>query len=90
MGSTAARQQTPFPATQNADLKQPTISEDKQIARTQERTSLPASQRVEPEQPTISEDAVRLRAYEFYLERGGIPCDEVSEWVQAERELLAD
>ena len=33
---------------------------------------------------------MRLRAYEIYLERGAIPGDEVRDWIQAERELLAD
>ena len=56
----------------------------------QQRTPLPATQKVEPKRPTITEDDVRLRAYELYLERGGIPGDEVSDWLQAERELLAD
>ena len=91
MGRTVARKQrTPFTAIQNADLKQPTISEVNQIASTHERTSLPASQELEPKQPTSIEDAVRLRAYELYLERGAIPGDEVRDWLKAERELLTN
>jgi hypothetical protein len=58
-------------------------------AKTQQRAPLPATQKVEPKKPTISEDDVRLRAYELYLQRGTIPGDEVSDWLQAERELLA-
>ena len=56
----------------------------------QKLSPLPANQKVEPKQPTITENEVRLRAYELYLERGAIPGDEVRDWLQAERELLAD
>jgi len=28
-----------------------------------------------------------LRAYEIYLERGGLPGNELDDWLQAEREL---
>jgi hypothetical protein len=56
----------------------------------QKLSPLPATQKVEPKQPTITENEVRLRAYELYLERGAIPGDEVRDWLQAERELLAD
>ncbi len=38
--------------------------------------------------PAPSADAVRVRAYEIYLERNGYG-DEISDWLQAERELLA-
>lgn len=37
---------------------------------------------------TLSVDAVRVRAYEIYLERSGYG-DELSDWLQAERELMA-
>jgi Protein of unknown function (DUF2934) len=30
---------------------------------------------------------IRLRAYEIYLERGGLPGNELEDWLQAEREL---
>ena len=56
----------------------------------QQPTPLPKAQKFEPKQPTITEDDVRLRAYELYLQRGGIPGDEVSDWLQAERELWAN
>jgi hypothetical protein len=59
-------------------------------ATSKQRTPLPVTPNVEPKKPTISEDDVRLRAYELYLQRGAIPGDEVSDWLQAERELLAD
>ena len=51
------------------------------------RTPLPATQKVELKQPTITEDDVRLRANQIYLNRGTNPGDEVSDWLQAEREL---
>jgi len=35
--------------------------------------------------PTHEE--LRLRAYEIYLKRGGLPGNELDDWLQAEREL---
>jgi len=32
-------------------------------------------------------EEIRLRAYEIYLERSGLPGDELDDWLQAEREL---
>ena len=37
--------------------------------------------------PTPSREEIRLRAYEIYLERGGVPGNELDDWLQAEREL---
>ena len=34
-----------------------------------------------------SEDAVRMRAYELYLARGGAPGHELDDWLSAERAL---
>jgi len=34
-----------------------------------------------------SHDEVRRRAYEIYLQRGGIPGQELEDWLQAEREI---
>jgi len=34
-----------------------------------------------------SREEIRLRAYEIYLERGGLPGDELDDWLRAEREL---
>jgi hypothetical protein len=91
MRRTAARQkQTPFPAPQNVEWKRPTTTEDGHTATTQRENSLHAAQNVELKQPTTIEAAVRLRAYELYLERGGMPGDEVRDWLQAERELLTN
>ena len=33
------------------------------------------------------EQAIRARAYEIYLERGGQPGHDVDDWIQAEREI---
>ena len=44
-----------------------------------------------PENPSVndkpSHEEIRLRAYEIYLERGGLPGKEPDDWLQAEREL---
>jgi len=44
-----------------------------------------------PENPSVndkpSHEEIRLRAYEIYLERGGLPGNELDDWLQAEREL---
>jgi hypothetical protein len=34
-----------------------------------------------------SHEQIRLRAYEIYLERGGLAGNELDDWLQAEREL---
>ena len=36
---------------------------------------------------TPSREEIRLRAYEIYLDRGGVPGNELDDWLQAEREL---
>ena len=36
---------------------------------------------------TPSREEIRLRAYEIYLERGGLTGNELDDWLQAEREL---
>lgn len=35
--------------------------------------------------PRLAE--IRIRAYEIYIERNGQPGDELSDWLQAEREI---
>ena len=32
-------------------------------------------------------EKIRLRAYDIYLERGGLPGDELDDWLQTEHEL---
>jgi hypothetical protein len=34
-----------------------------------------------------SDEEIRCRAHEIYLERGGLPGDEIDDWLRAEREL---
>lgn len=36
------------------------------------------------------EDAIRVRAYQFYVERGGAPGDPHADWLRAESELIAE
>jgi len=36
---------------------------------------------------TPSREEIRLRAYEIYLERGGVPGSELDDWLQAAGEL---
>ena len=59
-------------------------------ATTKQRTPLPATQKVVLRKTTITDNDVRRRAYEFYVKRGTNPGDEVSDWLQAERELWAN
>jgi hypothetical protein len=48
---------------------------------------------VQPGAENISADhasdleQIRLRAYEIHIERGGLPGNELEDWLQAEREL---
>jgi hypothetical protein len=35
----------------------------------------------------INHEEIRRRAYEIYLERGGLPGRELEDWLQAEREF---
>jgi hypothetical protein len=92
MGRTATQQQrSPLPSTQSAELKQPALTKkDDPTAIIQQSTPLSTPQNANPAQSVITENDVRIRAYELYLERGGVPGDEVDDWLQAERELLAD
>jgi DUF2934 family protein len=38
----------------------------------------------------VSHEEIRLRAYEFYLQRDAAPGDPVADWLRAERELAAE
>lgn len=55
-----------------------------------QRTPRPAPRKVELKRSTVTVDDVRNQAYEFYLQRGANPGDEVGDWLQAERELRAN
>jgi Protein of unknown function (DUF2934) len=59
------------------------------MAKTRESSS-PTMQnpRVAKIQPTQEE--IALRAYHLYLERGGIPGNELEDWVEAERLLISE
>jgi hypothetical protein len=35
----------------------------------------------------LNHDEIRRRAYEIYVERGGLPGQELEDWLQAEREI---
>jgi hypothetical protein len=35
----------------------------------------------------VSHEEIRRRAYEIYVERGGLPGSELGDWLRAEREL---
>jgi len=36
------------------------------------------------------EERIRRRAYELYVQRGGVGASEVDDWLQAEEEMLAE
>jgi hypothetical protein len=40
-----------------------------------------------PVSPSARHEEIRIRAYEIYIERDGQPGDELSDWLQAEREV---
>jgi hypothetical protein len=45
------------------------------------------TKRVKP-QKAADETRIRQRAYELYVDRGGVDGDDVSDWLQAEREYF--
>jgi Protein of unknown function (DUF2934) len=59
------------------------------MAKTRENSS-PATEttRVAKNQPTQEEIAVR--AYHIYLEGGGVPGNELEDWIEAERQLISE
>lgn len=59
------------------------------MAKTRESSSPTIEQpRVAKNQPTQEE--IALRAYHIFLERGGMPGNELEDWIEAERQLLAE
>lgn len=58
------------------------------MAKTMESASPASPQSRTAKNPTQEE--IALRAYQIYLERGGAPGNEFEDWIQAERELLAE
>jgi hypothetical protein len=59
------------------------------MAKTRENSS-PTMQnpRVARFQPTQEE--IALRAYHLYMERGGVPGNELEDWIEAERQLVGE
>ena len=53
-----------------------------------EKPYFAVSERQNPEsRPTYEE--IKVRAYQLYVERGGVNGNDVEDWLQAEQELLA-
>ncbi len=62
----------------------------KAAAKTRSRSKTKSSQITQPADTRTSlEEAIRLRAYEIYLQRGGMPGNPREDWALAEREVLA-
>jgi Protein of unknown function (DUF2934) len=54
-----------------------------------ETTPTEAGKRTGSAEGSGREQEIRIRAYEFYLERGGEPGHELDDWLEAERELAS-
>ena len=52
------------------------------------KNSLPAAKKTRAEKTAPTHEEIALRAYEIYLERGGVPGDALQDWTRAERELI--
>lgn len=50
---------------------------------------MPATVRVMESQPLSWEERIRHRAYELYLLRGSQPGSDLSDWLQAEEEIVS-
>lgn len=88
------RQQSPLPTPKNSELDSPSVLQSDLAAPIQEATTskleaTPSLTDRQPEQSAITDDEVRHRAYQLYLQRGAVPGYEVEDWLQAQRELLA-
>jgi hypothetical protein len=57
----------------------------KTVEKPQSAAPLPAAA-----SPAPSQEEIALRAYHIYLQRGATPGSEFADWIQAERELLAE
>jgi len=59
------------------------------MAKTRESSSPTTDKsRAAKNQPT--REQIALRAYRIYTERGGMPGNELEDWVEAERQLLSE
>ena len=59
------------------------------MAKTMESFS-PATQKPRMATHPPTQEEIALRAYHIYLQRGGAQGNEFEDWMQAERELLAE
>ena len=59
------------------------------MAKTMESLS-PATQKPRMATHPPTQEEIALRAYHIYLQRGGAQGNEFEDWMQAERELLAE
>jgi hypothetical protein len=50
--------------------------------------SLPAAKKSLAAKTAPTHEEIALRAYEIYLERGGVSGDALEDWTRAERELM--
>lgn len=51
-------------------------------------SSTAAGKKSQPTKSKPTHQEIAFRAYEIYLERGGVPGHELEDWTRAERELL--
>jgi Protein of unknown function (DUF2934) len=50
----------------------------------------PATQKPHAASNHPTQEEIALRAYQIYLQRGGVPGNEFEDWMQAERQLLGE
>ena len=59
------------------------------MPKTMENAS-PATQKPHAASNHPKQEEIALRAYQIYLQRGGVPGNEFEDWMQAERQLLGE
>ena len=59
------------------------------MAKTMESSS-PVTQKPRTANNQPTQEEIALRAYHIYLQRGAAPGNEFEDWMQAERQLLAE
>ena len=57
------------------------------MAKTRESSS-PTMEKPRAARNQPTQEEIALRAYHIYLERGGIPGNELEDWIEAERQLV--
>jgi Protein of unknown function (DUF2934) len=77
---------TDAPAAEESESEAPAAEETKPEAPPAEEAE-PQAAVAEDATPDVSEEAVRARAYELYLQRGGLPGYETEDWLRARAEL---